>query len=276
MKEFWTAERRLYAPVFRVAIGLILLIDLLTTFPSISFLFQPELNSFLPLHGVLGFLAKYPFVFFGLYASTLLLFIFGIGKHFVSFLVFVFYFFMLQFSIPFVTWGDKILRFTLLYFVFVDSFRCLSAHRSTGTLGLLSKLALMSIILHLFLIYGNNAFFKAINRDWQLGHAVFYSFSQYPNFKESIFYPIISNGSLSKWIGYLVILLQLSFVPLTIWRKTRLALLMVSTLLHVVMMFQFGLWKFEWIVILHYGFVLTDEDWKRIFGSKTSLKLVKT
>src|SRR5690606_9738886 len=116
----------------------------------------------------------------------------------------------------------------------------------------------------------------AINRDWQLGHAVFYSFSQYPNFKESIFYPIISNGSLSKWIGYLVILLQLSFVPLAIWRKTRLALLMVSTLLHVVMMFQFGLWKFEWIVILHYGFVLTDEDWKRIFGSKTSLKFLKT
>lgn len=276
MKEFWTAERKLYAPVFRVAMGLILLIDLLTTIPSISFLFHPEFNSFLPLQGVLGFLAKYPFVFFGLYASILLLFIFGVGKQFVSFLVFLFYFCMVQWSIPFVTWGDKILRFTLFYFVWVDSFRYLSVYRSRGNLSLLSKLAVLSIILHLFLIYMNNAYFKAINRDWQLGYAVFYSFSQYPHFKESIFYPIISNGFLSKWIGYSVILLQLSFVPLAIWRKTRIPLLIVSALLHVVMMFQFGLWKFEWIVLLHYGFVLTDEDWKRIFGSKTSLKFLKT
>ena len=275
MKEFWTSERKLYAPVFRVAIGLILLIDLLFTFPSISFLFQPDLNAFLPLQGILGFTAEHPFVFFGLYALVLVLFIFGIGKHVVSFMVFVLYFFMLQFSFPLVTWGDKILRFTLLYFVFVDSFRYLSVNRSTGTLSLLSKLAVLSIILHLFLIYVNNAYFKVTNRDWQLGHAVFYSFSQYPNFKESVFYPIISNGLLSKWIGYSVILLQLSFGPFSMWRKTRITILIVSTFLHVLMMFQFGLWKFEWIVILHYGFVLTDDDWKRIFGKNIALKFLK-
>ena len=268
MKEFWTAERKLYAPIFRVAIGLILLIDLLFTYPSISFLFQPDLNAFLPLQGILGFTAEHPFVFFGLYALVLVLFIFGIGKHGVSFLVFVFYFFMLQFSFPFVTWGDKILKFTLLYFVFVDSYQYWSIHRSKESKGWLSHLAILSIILHLFLIYLNNAYFKATNRDWQLGHAVFYSFSQYPHFKESIFYSLISKGFFSQWIGYVVILMQLSFAPLVMWKKTRIFTIIGFIILHGVMMFQFGLWKFEWIVILHYGFLLTDKDWKRIFGNR--------
>lgn len=268
MMEFWKAERNLYAPFFRVAIGILLLLDLISTLPAIDFLFQPELNAFLPIKGKMGWVAQHPYLFFAGYAVSLLLFIFGIGRNFATFLVFMFHLILIQLSLPLVTWGDKILKFTLLYFIFVNSFYYWSLNSNKKSTGIISKLAVLSIILHLFMIYLNNSFYKLMDIDWQQGFAVFYSFAQYSNFKESLFYPLISHGFFSKSLSYFTILLQISFVPLAIWRKTRYYILIISALVHVVMIVQFGLWKFELIVLLHYGFVLTDQDWKRIIPER--------
>lgn len=276
MLEFWKAERTLYAPFFRVAIGLILLFDLVSTFPAIEFLFDSELNSFLPLKGKMGFVAQYPYLLLSAYAVVLILFIGGIGKHFTTFLVFIFHLILVQLSLPFITWGDKILKFTLLYFIFVNSFHYWSWKPNKIPKGFISKLAVLSIILHLFMIYLNNAFYKTMDLDWQKGYAVFYSFAQYSNFKNSVFYPLISQEFFSKGLSYFTILLQISFVPLAIWKRTRYYILFLSALVHIVMIVQFGLWKFELIVLLHYGFVLTDRDWKQILPERYHPKFLKT
>lgn len=265
MKEFWIAQRTIYPSIFRVLIGVLLLIDLVTTYPAVNLLFSHEFNTFLPYGSdFVSFVVEHYTVFCVFYGLGLILFILGIGKNISSLCVFIFNLTFLFFTHPILTWGDIILKYTLFYFIFVDSFRYFSFSKPRGQVRFLSTLAIWSIILHIFLIYLNNAFFKSIDRDWQNGYAVFYSFSQYSNFKSSIFYPILSNGTLSKWVGYLIILQQLIFVPFVIWKKTRIFIITISSIIHIIMMIQFGLWKFEIIILLHYGFLLTDEEWKKL------------
>lgn len=263
MKEFWVANRTIYPAIFRVLIGLLLLTDLIFTLPSGYFLFDSTYNNFIPNSGIIGVLSENWKIFSGVYGLILLLFILGIGRNLISFLVFLCYWFWVEMTMPLLTWGDTILKFSLLYFVLVNSFQYLSIQKS-NYLGIISKLGIWSILLHLFLIYLNNAYFKLLDADWQEGRALFYSFSQYAGFDTSIFKPLLSNAFISKYLGYFVIVQQLTFVPLVIWKKTRFLAIGLSIIIHLTMMVQFELWKFELIVILLYGFLLTDEEWKKI------------
>lgn len=272
MKEFWTAERRFYPSLFRVLIGMVLLVDLVSIFPSAEILFNPEFNAFLPESGWISRLAEYATVFLSIFGLVLVAFVLGIGKNITAFLVFVFHFLMIQLTLPLMTWGETILKFSLLYFILVDSFTYFSFSKSKGNFQFLSKLAVWSIILHVFLIYLNNAYFKMLDKDWQQGIAVFYSFSQYPGFQDSFWYTILSNEFLTKFINYFVIIQQLTFVPLVIWKKTRGFAILLSILIHIIMLFQFGLWKFEIIVILHYGFLLNDKEWRRLLPERIRIK----
>jgi hypothetical protein len=267
MKEFFQAERNIYPSIFRIFIGWVLLIDLIFSLPAGFFLFNPEFNANLPKGEIFTFIYSNWQIFSGIYALILFLFILGIGKNILSFLVFLFHWIWLDLTMPLITWGDTILRFSLMYFVVVDSFKYLSLQPSKQS-GFLSQLGIWSIILHIFLIYLNNAYFKILDIDWQEGRALFYSFSQYPSFENSIFKPVISNDFLSKYLGYFIISQQLSFVPLVLWKKTRFGAILLSILIHFTMMVQFGLWKFELIVILLYGFLLNDEEWKKILPSR--------
>lgn len=260
MKEFWTAERSIYPSVFRVLIGLVLLVDLISFIPATDILFHSEFNAFLPQSGFMAQLAEHSGLFLSVYALVLVLFILGIGKNISSFLVFVFHVLMMQLTLPLMTWGDTILKFSLLYFIFADSFQYLALNRSKGSFSFLSKLAVWSIILHVFLIYLNNAYFKILDKDWQQGIAVFYSFSQYPGFQETNWFSMLSNEFIAKSVNYFIILQQLTFVPMVIWRKTRVIAILLSILIHVLMFFHFELWKFELIVVLLYGFLLNDKE----------------
>lgn len=272
MKEFWTAERTIYPSLFRVLIGLILLVDLVFLAPSSGLLFNREINAFLPKSGVMGILVEKSDIFISVYGLVLIAFIFGIGKNITSFFVFCFHFSMMEMTLPLLTWGDFILKFSLLYFVFADSFRHFSICRSKDRFSFLSRLAVWSIILNIFLVYLNNAYFKIIDKDWQGGIAVYYSFSQYPGFKDGFWYSVLSHKILSKIITYFIVLQQLTFVPLVIWRKSRYWAIGLSLIIHLIMMFQFGLWKFELTVILLYGFLLNDEEWNRILPMQIKRK----
>lgn len=264
MKAFWIAERTIYPSVFRVLIGLVLLVDLISILPSSALLFNSEYNSLMPESGLVEFIAAYSSFFYCIYGLILVIFILGIGKNLTAFLVFCFHFIMMQLTHPLQTWGDVILKFSLLYFAFADSFRYLSFRKSESTYVFVSKLAVWSLILHVFLIYLNNAYFKMMDKDWQQGIAVFYSFSQYPGFQNSLWYPLISNELLTKGLSYFIMLQQLTFVPLVIWRKSRWYAIILSMIVHLFMLYEFGLWKFEIIVMLHYGFLLNDEEWGKI------------
>lgn len=275
MKEFWVSNRTIYPAIFRVVIGMVLLMDLIFTLPSGYFLFDPTFNNSISNSGFVHVLAKNWKIFSAVYATILVLFISGMGRNILSFLVFLCFWLWVELTMPLLTWGDTILKFSLLYFVVVDSFRYLSIQKSTSKY-FLSHLGIWSIILHMFLVYSNNGYYKLMDLDWQQGRALFYSFSQYPSFETSIFKPIISTAWMSKFLGYFIIFQQLSFIPLVMWKKTRLLAILISIIIHVTMMVQFELWKFELIVILLYGFLLTDEDWRKIIPSKVQSKFFST
>lgn len=275
MKEFWTANRTIYPSIFRILIGFVLLIDLVFTVPAGSFLFDSSLNASLPTQSFYGFIIEYWQIWVGFYALILIGFIGGIGKNFLSFFVFLMHWIWLDMTAPLLTWGDTILKFSLMYFVVVDSFKYFSISKSNST-HYISTLGIWSIIMHLFLVYLNNAYFKIIDSDWQSGRALFYSFSQYPSFETSILKPIISNAIIGKYLGYFIILQQMSFVPLVIWKKTRKYAILLSVLIHLTMLIQFGLWKFELMVILLYGFLLNDEEWKELIPRKFHEKFFST
>lgn len=264
MKEFWTASRTIYPALFRVMIGFVLLFDFISTYTSGKILFNPIFNGFLPDTGITWFLAEHYSLFSLAYGMVLVVFILGIGKNLTAFLVFVFHLLVMNLTFPLMTWGDIILKFSLLYFIFADSFNYLSLQKSSKKFSFLSQLAIWSIILHLFLIYLNNAYFKILDKDWQQGIAVFYSFSQYHGFQDSFWYSIFSHKFMANFINYFIIIQQLTFVPLVLWKKSRKVAILISILIHIIMMFQFGLWKFEIIVILLYGFLLNDEEWKKL------------
>lgn len=264
MKEFFSISRTIFPAIFRVVIGLTLLFDLSMTYDSASILYGNEFNSFYSRHAVFQFLAEHIQFFYLGYALLLMFFILGIGKNLSSLGVFVFYLLHYKMTEQISTWGDVILLFTLLFFIFADSFQYLSVRKSSRPPSLIAKLAVVSILLNLFVIYLNNAYYKGIDTRWQEGVAVYYSFAQYDHFMESWVHPIIAHEWLSKSINYSVILLQLAFTPLVIWRQSRYWILGISALIHLVMMFQFGLWKFEWVILLLYGFVLSDREWRAI------------
>lgn len=272
MKEFWTASRTIYPSLFRVMIGWVLLFDLISTYASGEILFNPIFNGFLPEAGITSFLAEHYQLFSLAYGTVLVAFILGIGKNLTAFLVFCFHLLVMNLTHPLMTWGDIILKFSLLYFVFADSFNYLSVQKSNKNFSYISQLAVWSIILHLFLIYLNNAYFKIIDKDWQQGIAVFYSFSQYHGFQDSFWYSILSDKFMANFINYFIIIQQLTFVPLVIWKKSRKWAILLSILIHIIMMFQFGLWKFELIVILMYGFILNDEEWKNLLPNSFQRK----
>lgn len=272
MKEFFTAERKIFPSVFRVLIGLILLFDLIYMYRSASIFLNPELNSFLPTDKISIIVTQNSGFFFLFYGSILILFILGLFGNLISFLVFCCYLILFHLSYQFVTWGDTILKFTLLFFVFADSFRYLSLKRTKGKYPFISVLAVWSIILHIFMVYLNNAYFKLADYHWQQGIAVYYSFAQYAQFPDSIFHWPVSNSFFSKSIDYFIILQQLLFVPFVIWKKTRYFMLILAAVIHLTMMVQFGLWKFELAVVLHFGFLLNDEELRRLMPTKIRLK----
>lgn len=264
MKDFWTTDRKIFPSIFRVLIGFILLFDLIFLYRSAPLFLNPDLNSFLPTDLLSVIVGSYYPIFFLCYGIILILFILGLFRNLISLLVWVCYMIMFHLCYQFVTWGDIILKFTLLYFVFADSFRYLALNKSKGKVHFISTLAVWSIILHIFLVYLNNAWFKLNDYHWQQGVAVYYSFAQYAQFKDSMFFPLVSNGTYSKLIDYFIILQQLLFAPFVLWKKTRYFMLILATIIHLTMMVQFGLWKFELIVILHYGFLLNDKELRKI------------
>lgn len=272
MIEFWKQPRTIYPSIFRILIGLVLLLDLIFTIYSGKIIFDPEFVDYSNNGSFISFIRENYIPFFISYGLILIMFILGIGKNITSLLVYIFHFVMLLISPYILNWGDTILKFTLLYFVFANSFKYYSIQKSNlpekSIKNYISKLAVWSIILHLFLIYLSNGFYKSMDADWQRGFAPFYSFSQFSGFQDSLFYPIISDGNLSKIISYLIVGQQLTFIPLIIWKKTRYIAISLGVLVHLIMFYQFGLWKFETIMILLYGFLLNDKEWQKIIPKK--------
>ena len=212
-------------------------------------------------------------IFLMLYIAILLLFIRGVGMHLTAFVVFLFTFLDNILIHPAIFWGDYILRFTLLYFIFTDSYRFFVYKPSFGKPGLLHFLSIWSLKIHVVLIYMTNAWYKWWSDDWISGYAIGYFFNsaqvndifniggfvmQFPEFIR-----------ISTWF---VLFFQTTF-PIFIWFiKIKWFWIFVGILMHAIMAVTLQLYKFELIMVLLYGFFISDREWQYLL-SKFNVKL---
>lgn len=269
--KFWTADRTFYPSVFRVLIGLTLLVDAVVSLGVTGFLFDEKYNAFLSANWVFDAIRDNYYVFYLVYILFLLLFTLDLGGIIIKSILFLFSVLFNMLEPAVFTWGDMILSFTFFYFIIIDSSRFLTPFRvpqKSKPLEFLSQLGIWSIIIHLFLVYLSNGYSKLMDITWQNGTAVYFAFGQYQDFESSVFYQILKNEAMAKTVNYFIIFFQITFPIFIMMKKTRIPFILVGILLHFMMMWQFGLWKFEFIIILLFGFLISDQEWENLLPGK--------
>ena len=260
------SDRVFYPSLFRVLLGLLLLVDLILLLPYVDEIYRIDnyrysLDSYF---GLLVIVREYISYFYVVFISVLLLFILGIGKQITSLLVFLLFFIKFLLLAPNISYGSYILRLSLLFFVFVNSYQYFSLQKSTFN-DLLSKLATLSIMLHICYIYLSNAILKILNPLWLKGDALGYFFinSKTMDIWEIGSY-LLQYPYLLSLLSYISLAFQLLF-PFLIWfKKTKYAFIVLGIVIHVSMAFILQLYFFEIVVILHYGFFIKDEEWQKL------------
>jgi hypothetical protein len=179
--------------------------------------------------------------------------------------------------------GDNILKFLILYFVFIDSFRVFTFSKARGYYNsrfnnFISNLGYYSIIIHVCLVYFVSAFHK-INADlWFNGVATYYVLSgeRFMGTQWNIL--LVKNGFFVTFTTYGTILLELLF-PFLVWYSSFKYLLIVSILsLHFGIAILMMLYDFQLIFIFVLGFFLTNKEWERIsifFKNMIKIKSLK-
>ena len=267
MKKFHFLEKQTFYPaLFRVLIGLVLLVDSIILFPNIEqiFNYQDFYYTGDKIFPFLKVIRDNIQVYYISFIFFLILFISGIGRNITSLIIFIFLVIKYLLLSGNTSYGTDILRMTLLFFIFINSFKYLAIHQHK-TINLLSKLATLSIMLHICYIYLSNAILKILDDIWMSGDALFYFFliSKTPDIfnLSNIFlnYPLLLVLS-----SFGVILFQFLF-PIFIWfQRTKYGVIVIGMIMHISMAFILQLYFFEIVVILHYGFFIKDEEWQKL------------
>lgn len=261
-------EKKISLAIFRVIIGCVILVDIISITAYNSDIYNAKDFIYPSDNGlaIIEFLRKHIQYFLVAYIFVLASWIIGIGKNITSLLVYicvVLEFFLIQ---PYALWGDDILRATLLFFIFVDSFYYLSIKPIKSKSTIFSRWAVYAIMVHLCYIYVSNAYFKIQNDEWQSGFAVAYFLESAAevdlfNIKELF----INSSFLIKTSTWLVLIFQIIF-PFLVWfKRIRIPLLIFGIITHFFMGFVLQAYKFEMIVMLHFAFFISDEEWSYMF-----------
>jgi len=264
-----------YAPFLRVFIGLYLIKDIVLMwefngliYKRQSFL-QPDIAPFLKYFHIETDVIRGNFdIFYGIYIILILLFLLGIGKKYTVILLFFCLEVIQNFAWLTLNGGDNLLKFVLLYFIFINSYSRFSlkavTHKSDFSRKistLLSNLAGYSLCFHFCLVYFISAIHK-INADvWFNGVATYYVLGS-ERFQGTPWnIDLVKNGFFVTLSTYGTIFIELLF-PFFVWiKKTRWIMLTLAISLHSGIAVFMMLYDFQILFILLLGFFLTKEDW---------------
>lgn len=250
-----------YAAFYRIAICVLLLVDLLYSIESNKLLLSSDFSNLLLKSSFFDVLYDNIVFFNVVYAISILIYLFGIF----NFLGAFFFFFLFSLNsfmfVRFHTWGDKILFFSLMYFIFVNSYNYFTLSQKNielnKILNLISHLALACLVIHVFYIYGVNIFHKLQCKSWLYGSAISIGIVVR---QSAIIFPEIIELSTSKLfsqvVSYITIFQQLFFIPLAIINKTRLYIILLTIAIHLAIALMFLLVKFQLILLFSVGFVM--------------------
>ncbi len=263
-----------YLSIFRVYICFHLLKKFIFLWPSLDTIygansFASPYNDLLASFVSLDFLhANYKVLLF-VYLTLVLLYLFGIGKHFTALGVYFCLELFQRLNFYILNGGDNLLKFFLLYMVFCDSYQYLSLKKTSYKKELLEKISYLltnlgrfSICLHLCMVYLITAMHKMHSKVWFNGVAIYYTLSL-ERFAGSRLNPIIAeNGFIVTMASYGTLFWEMYFPVLVWFKKLRIYLMLCGVGLHLGIYWFMMIHDFQILFLMSYGFFFTDEEWK--------------
>ncbi|CAM1343865.1 hypothetical protein [Tenacibaculum amylolyticum] len=264
-----------YAPFFRVFICIYLLKDIIIMWQFNDIIYKgnsfayPNLSPFLETFNINTHLVRENFnVFYSIYILLILLFLLGIGKRITVFFLFICIEITQNLAWITLNGGDNILKFAILYFIFIDSYSKYSitplkykSEYSRQIGNLLSNLGGYSLCFHFCLVYLVSALHK-INADvWFNGVATYYILGS-ERFRGTPWnVALVKNGFFVTLTTYGAVIIEL-FFPFLVWNKRfKFLLLIAAALLHLGIAIFMMLYDFQILFILILGFFITNKEW---------------
>jgi hypothetical protein len=205
------------------------------------------------------------------YLVVVILYAFGIGKHLTAILFFLFIEVFQQMNPYILNGGDNILKFFALYMIFCDSFEYFSiskikirSDRMQKLSNLLTNLGVVSIILHLCLIYFITGLHKIHSEVWFNGVATYYILSL-RRFQGTQWNSLLSrNGWIVTLSTYATMIWEIAFAFI-IWQKNlRAIILSIGVVLHISIYAFMMIYDFQVIFIATYGFFFADTQYRTL------------
>jgi hypothetical protein len=277
-----------YSSVFRVFVAILLFKELVSLWIYAPIIFQdesflvPSNSMFFGLIKGASFFRENIYFFMGVYGGTIILYAFGIGKRITAILVF-FCFDLLQRLCPVIlNGGDNLLKFLLLYLIFIDSYNYLSIRKLTCRTkysiyynNFLSNLFGLCICIHLAFVYFISGLNKIHADVWFHGVATYYTL-QLERFMGTSWNVRIANNPLFVTISTYFTLFIEAFYPALVWfKQTKKIIIVCAILMHIGIYIFMMIYDFQLIFIMTQGFFFSNAQWRKVGKRITSIQIVR-
>jgi len=277
--KWWTSlnepsDKGFYLAIFRIYLSFHMLKKLVFIWPSSYFLFgegrlmaasHPDGYTILSINA--DYLSNHIGLFLSFVVVLLILFGFGIGRFVTSWLLFLSWYIIQRLNPYILNGGDNYLILILMYMCFADSYTHLSLSKSSGfernsINNFLTNLAIISIQVHLCLIYFISGISKVHSDLWYNGVAIYYILNLERFSATDYNLALSQNGFFVTLAGYTTMLWETFFFFLVSINKTKVPALVLGVVIHLSIYFFMMIHDFEILYIMVYGFFFTDEELK--------------
>jgi hypothetical protein len=200
------------------------------------------------------------------YLTAVILFLFGIGRNFTAFFLFILVEIIQRLNHLVLNGGDNLLKFALLYMVFADSFNYLVLYKKknkpSNLRNFISNLSAYSICIHLCMAYFISAIHKIHADQWFNGVATYYIF-QLERFKGTGLNSVLAkDGFFVTMSTYATLLIEI-FFPVLIWfKQTRKLFMVTGILLHAGIYIFMMIHDFQIFFVAIYPFFFKNAEIK--------------
>ncbi len=275
MKKLFHSNHYIYLSIFRILISVHVFKKYLQVFfnkdliTDATFLQGAPLD---PVFQIMGIQQATIFQNINIIISLILilsiLFAFGIFRYITPLLLFISVE-IVQRAYPFIlNGGDNLLKFILLYMIFTDCYRYFTVNNSKelkkdSISYFMNQISVLSIKIHLSLIYLVSALFKFNAKVWFSGVATYYTL-QIERFKGTDMNSVLAkNGTFVTLSTYVTLFWELLF-PFLVWHKTgKYFVFALGIMIHLGIYIFMMIHDFEILFMMCYGFFITDEEWKK-------------
>lgn len=220
-------------------------------------------------------------VFYLMYIILILLYFFGIGKNITAFLLFIFLEILQNLCPSILNGGDNLLKFIMIYMVFIDSYNYFSIKPKLFKNTELSKFNIFlsnlggySICLHICLAYFISAIHKIHADIWFNGIATYYTMSlerfEGTNYNLSL----AKNAIFVTLTTYATILIELFYSALIWFNRTKKIMILLAIILHLSIYIFMMIYDFQIVFIFVQGFFIANTDWVN-FNEKIKIQINK-